>query len=53
MENNIYYILIDSLKWSATKTKTIEIKYSNGLNNIQRQYKIGEDIPTLINLEDE
>ena len=49
--NKYYYIDIDSLHNTLAKKDTITVYYNNGLNKIQREYKIGQDIPTVITID--
>jgi len=52
LENTVYYLQLN-LQWVKTKGNTIEATYYNGLNKIRREYKIGEEIPTVIDIDNE
>ena len=52
MENPIYYLQLN-LQWVKTKANTIQATYYNGLNYLRREYVIGDEIPTTIDINEE
>ena len=51
-ENPIYYILISSICYVKHKEHTIQVSYSNGLRKIHKEYRIGDYIETVIDLDE-
>lgn len=51
-DNPIYYLQLN-LQWVKTKANTIQATYHNGLNHIRREFVIGDEIPTVINIDEE
>lgn len=53
MENPIYYILISSICYVKNKEHVIHVTYSNGLRKIHKEYPMGDEIKTVINIDEE
>lgn len=52
MENPIYYLQL-TLRWTKAKRNIITATYNNGLRSIEREFAIGDVIPTVINIDEE
>ena len=53
MENKIFYIILESITHPHRQKDKIEASYTNGIDKITKAYKIGEDIKTIINIDEE
>lgn len=51
-DNPIYYLQLN-LQWVKAKKNAIQATYFNGLDYIKREYVIGDEIPTTIDIDEE